>query len=254
MMSKKDFINTSKFKDKVGEDIKLPPITIKDITRGYTIWTDKKNITRFLENIWVDVIVKDETAINNGGNYTYNFNWEDNKIYANVLDNENKPVSKLEYDISIYKDAYQTMERLLIKMIKHYQLPGYVWNNLSHKSKKYHSQVIKTRDRIGMWFYYFDTTDEEEFGLRFDCPDFWLWYKYPGIYYESLMDFSNFGYRRDCLQILYSDIQKELLNKDTKKELNDFITLFSSEQLFKAICSLNKKELKLVLEGVYFDE
>jgi hypothetical protein len=250
-----DKINTN-----INDDFKDPdsnngkPITVKDITRGYTIWSDRKNITRFLENVWVDAIVRDETAISNGGNYTYNFNWEDKKIYANVLDSDNNPVSKINYDISIYQDAYQIMEKKFIEMIKHYTLPNYVWDNLTHKSKKFHSQVIKTRDRIGMWFYYFDTTDEEEFGYQFNCPDFWLWYKYPGICYELLTDFGQYGHRRDCLQILYSDIKNGLLKDEKQKEYQNFINLFPTEELFKAVCSLNKKELKLILEGVYFDE
>lgn len=229
-------------------------ITIKDITRGYTIWSDKKNITRFLENVWVDAIVRDETAISNGGNYNYNFNWNDGRIYANVLDKNNKPVSKINYDITIYKDAYKIMEDKFIEIIKHYDLPNYVWKNLTYESKKYHSQVIKTRDRIGMWFYYFDNTDEEEFNVQYNCPDYWLWYKYPGICYELLLDFGKYGHRRDFLQILYSDIKKELQKDEKLKELQDFINLFPNEELFKAVCSLNKKELKLILEGVYFDE
>ena len=247
-------------KEEVKDDLlpesenKVENITIKDVRKGYTIWIDKKNITRFLENVWIDAIVQKEDVIPTGTDYTYNYNWDDNLIRANILDKNRDVKSKIQYDISIYNYTYHIMKEEFINMVRHRELPNYVWNNLSHKTKKYLSQIIKTRDRIGIWFTYYDNTDEKEFYKLYDCPDYWNWYRYPGINYEPLMENFSYGNRRDCLQLLFSTIKKRLVEQNKNEELKAFEALFPSEQVFKIICSLNKAELKFKLEGVYFDE
>lgn len=227
-------------------------------TQGNIIWVRNKKIQDFLEAIWIDAFVENDSCVKDGCDYDYEFNWNSNLLTITPYNEKGENYVTITHNLKLYRYAFDLMKKEVMTVFGSNILPKYLKDNMPEDNYQFLTNMTKLRLTKNLSFTYYDSLDEMEESNNFNFPEFCYWYKYPEIYNEiyrgPLTDYiTNFMekiYFRICQNM---EENPNCANLDTKywdhiKEC--FFTIFPSEKHLDEVMTNNKELLNFYNELV----
>ena len=84
---------------------------------GVMLWIRKKNIQDFLEAVWVDAFVKNDSCVKDGCDYTYHFNWTTNVLTIEPTNEKGECLIRITHNLVHYQHAFDLMKQDLMSVI-----------------------------------------------------------------------------------------------------------------------------------------
>jgi hypothetical protein len=149
---------------------------------GNIIWVREKKIQEFMESVLVDAIVSSDSCIRDGYEYTFEYDWDNNKLTIKPIDKNGIVYFTIIHNLDLYRHAFDLIKKELTAIIGINYLPNYLNKMLTKEDYDFLTKITNLRQKKHLSFTYFDKLYKEENNQIFMCPEFYYWYKHTNIY------------------------------------------------------------------------
>lgn len=147
------------------------------------IWIREKNIQNFMEEIWVQAFVDNDSCIKSDCEFYYDFNWDSNILTIQPYDENEEPYVKITHNLALYLYAFDIMKQEIMSVISTGILPDYLKNIMLEKDYQFLTNMTHFRhNNKNLYFTYFDNLNNVGSVQTFNFPEFYYWYKHTSVY------------------------------------------------------------------------
>lgn len=226
--------------------------------QGNIIWVRDIKIQDFLEAIWVDAFVENDSCVRDGSDYEYEFNWDTNFLTITPYNKKGEHYVTIRHNLKLYQHAFDLMKQELLSVFGTSILPDYLKEKMTDEDYQFLTNMTKIRLTKNLSFTYYDCLDKIEEDNNFNFPEFYYWYKYPKIYNEifrgplvnNITNFMGKIYFRIC-QKLEENPNPDDLDTGYWEHIKEcFYDIFPSEKYLDELMTLNKEKLNFYEEHI----
>ena len=235
----------------------LGTITTKNI--GNIIWVREKKIQEFMESVLVDAIVSSDSCIRDGYEYTYEYDWDTNKLTIEPFDKNGIVHFTIIHNLSLYRHAFDLIKKELTTIIGINYLPNYLKKKMTKEDYDFLTNITNLRQKKNLSFTYFDELYQKENDQMFMCPEFYYWYKHTNIYnmvfripYPSNIP----TFMKKIYQRVSNQMENNLTHNDQDTGYGNhikeyFYQIFPSAEVLDNIMTENKNILDFNMEMLF---
>ena len=227
---------------------------------GVMLWIRKKNIQDFLEAVWADAFVENDSCVKDGRDYTYHFNWTTNVLTIEPTNEKGECLIRITHNLVHYQHAFDLMKQELMSVISTNILPDYLKEEMNEEDYTFLTKMThlcQTKEQV---FTYFDNMNKVEGENTFNCPEFYYWDKYPKVYdmvyrmpqSSSIPNFMEDIYLRVCQRMEDNPVFDDLDTGCWEHTKECFYDIFPSGQFLDELMTFNKDKLLIHEEQVSF--